>query len=77
MNFKSKVDARNVRPMSSPLRLIVPSIVDLISSLWKGTALMSIGRTVEIDQLKGGDMTVIEDIGALPSTDDHVGAQGP
>ena len=36
---------------------------------------MSIGRTVEIDQLKGG-MTVIENIGALPSTADHVVAQG-
>ena len=38
---------------------------------------MSIGRTVEIDQLKGGDMTAMEDLDALPSTDDHVGAQGP
>ena len=38
---------------------------------------MSCGRTAEVDQLKGGEVTVIEDIDDLPSTDDHVGAQGP
>ena len=77
VNFKNKVDARDDRPMTYPLRLVLPSMVDLRSSLWKGATLMSIGRTVEIDQLKGGDMTIIEDLDALPSTGDHVGAQGP
>ena len=39
--------------------------------------MLSLGRTAEINQLKGGDMAIIEDLDALPSTDDHIGAQGP
>ena len=47
INFKNKVDARDDRPMTYPLRLALPSTVDRRSSLWKGTTSMSIGRTVK------------------------------
>jgi hypothetical protein len=77
--FKNKTDARDERPMSYPLKLILPSNIDVKKSEWRSNALMTMGRTKEVDQLRGSEMIVIEDVSldCLPSSDDHVGAQGP
>ena len=36
VNFKNRVDARDDRPMGYPVRIVLPAIVDLKKSLWRG-----------------------------------------
>ena len=59
------------------MRLILPLSSESKSCIWRTNSLFSLGRTAEVNQMRGGDMYTIEDAEALPSTDDHVGAQGP
>lgn len=69
LQFKERLDARDVRPLSYKGRLMFGQGVNVNDSPWKKTPLVTEGRTQLADQIPTRDMQQVEDVApdALPS----------
>ena len=72
--FKTRLDARDNRPLMYPGRLVFPgTLLDVRTSPWFMSKLRADGRTEAVEQVASKDLLTMEDLNpdALPSTDEE------